>query len=150
MPIISNVSQVPGDDSGFCLQQSRRLLNIGIDIDGLTISHLAFRTETFAGSAATYAQLFTGQQDQGPLFQPYFVTYANNTDVKVLQHSLHDVCVLEGIRFDGFYHVIGLSRMSVGADPPNSSLEPFPRSARLCRCAAHFLTVCQANAERAG
>ena len=183
MPIIHDISQVLGDCSGFYLQQTRRLLNIGIDIDGLAISHLAFRTETlaeyldirrqleplcsanvenywggrpisklllveplqlspsattilielippehqdiyqnvykmgleqmgivigetFADFAETYAHLFTGQQDQGPFCQPYFITFPDNTNVKFYQCSLHDVCVLEGKRFDGFYHVL--------------------------------------------
>jgi hypothetical protein len=48
MPIIHDVSQVLGECPGFYLQQARRLLNIGIDIEGLAISHLAFRTETLA------------------------------------------------------------------------------------------------------
>jgi predicted metalloenzyme YecM len=183
MPIIHDVSQVLGDCSCFYLQQTRRLLNIGIDIDGLAVSHLAFRTETlaeylvirrqleplcsasveniwggrpisklllekplrlsssattvlielippdhqdiyqnvyrmglehvgivigetFADFAQTYAHLFTGQQDQGPLCQPYFITFPDNTNVKFYRCSLQDVCVLEGKRFDGFYHVM--------------------------------------------
>jgi predicted metalloenzyme YecM len=183
MPIIHDISQVLGDCSGFYLQQARRLLNIGIDIDGLAVSHLAFRTETlveyldirrqleslcsanventwggrpisklllekplqlsqsastvlieliapehqdicqnvykmglehvgivigetFADFGKTYAHLFTGQQDQGPYCQPYFITFHDNTTVKFYRRSLHDVCVLEGKRFDGFYHVI--------------------------------------------
>jgi predicted metalloenzyme YecM len=183
MPIIHDVSQVLGDCSCFYLQQTRRLLNIGIDIDGLAVSHLAFRTETlaeylvirrqleplcsanventwggrpisklllkkplqlspsattvlielippdgqglyqnvyamglehvgivigetFADFGETYAHLFTGQQDQGPFCQPYYITFPDNTNVKFYQRSLHDVCVLEGKRFDGFYHVM--------------------------------------------
>ena len=183
MLIVHDVSQVLGDCSGFYLQQTRRLLNIGIDIDGLAVSHLAFRTETlaeyldirrkleplcsasventwggrpisklllekplqlspsvtallielippehqdiyqdvykmglehvgivigetFADFGKTYAHLFTGQQDQGPFCQPYFITFPDNTNVKFYQRSLHDVCVLEGKRFDGFYHVM--------------------------------------------
>lgn len=183
MQSVHDVSQVLGDCSGFYLQQTRRLLKIGIDIDGLAVSHLAFRTETlaeyhdirrkleplcsanveniwggrpisklllekplqlsqsattvlielippehqdiyqnvyrmglehvgivigetFADFGKTYAHLFTGQQDQGPFCQPYFITFPDNTNVKFYQRSLHDVCVLEGKRFDGFYHVM--------------------------------------------
>jgi hypothetical protein len=42
MRIVHDVSQVLGDRSGFYLQQTRRVLNIGIDVDGLAVSHLAF------------------------------------------------------------------------------------------------------------
>jgi predicted metalloenzyme YecM len=183
MPMIHDVSQVLGDCSGFYLQQARRLLDMGIDVDGLAVSHLAFRTETlaeyldirrqleplcsanvenswggrpisklllqkplqlspsastllielippehqdiyqsvykmglehvgivigetFADFGRTHAHLFTGQQDQGPFCQPCFITFSDNTNVKFYQLSLHDVCVLEGKRFDGFHHVI--------------------------------------------
>jgi len=62
--------------------------------------------ETFADFGKTYARLFTGQQDQNPFCQPYFITFPDNTNVMFYQRSLHDVCVLEGKRFDGFYHVM--------------------------------------------
>jgi len=57
MPIAQDISQVLGDCSGFYLQQTRRLLNIGIDIDGLAISHLAFRAETLAEYLDIHRQL---------------------------------------------------------------------------------------------
>lgn len=40
--------EVLGEYTEFYALQSRRLQNLGIDIDGLEISHLAFRTETLA------------------------------------------------------------------------------------------------------
>jgi len=46
MPMFHDVSQVLGDCSGFYLQQARRLLKFGVDIDGLAVSRLAFRRVT--------------------------------------------------------------------------------------------------------
>lgn len=40
--------EILGEYTEFYALQSRRLQNLGIDIDGLEISHLAFRTETLA------------------------------------------------------------------------------------------------------
>lgn len=181
MPTAYDVNHVLGDCAGFYLQQRRRLLDIGIDVSGLAVSHLAFRTETLAeyldirrqlealcsanvetiwgarpisklllarplqlgpstttrlielvppehrdayqatyrmglehvgivvgetlrDFAATWAHALTGQQDQGPFCQPWYITFPDNTNVKFYQRSLYDVCVLEGNRFDGFYH----------------------------------------------
>ena len=178
-----NIYQVLGDCSGFYGQQACRLLDIGIDVSDLAVSHLAFRTETladyldirrqleplcsanvesmwggrpiskllleeqlqlapsvvttlielippvhpdayqdvykmglehvgvvlgeiFADFAEAYAHVLTGQQDQGPYCQPYFVTFPDHTNVKFYERSLQAVCILEGKRFDGFYHVI--------------------------------------------
>ncbi len=183
VPTIEDVNQILGNCADFYIQQIRRLLDIGIDVSGLAVSHLAFRTETlaeyldvrrqlepwcsanvenawggrpisklllqkplplapnvitslielippvhqdryqsvymmglehvgivigetFAEFGKTYAHAFTGQQDQGPFCQPYFITFSDHTNVKFYQRSLQDVCVLEGKRFDGFYHVI--------------------------------------------
>jgi hypothetical protein len=179
MPMTRDVSPVLGDCSGFYLQQTRQLLTIGMDIGGLAVGHLAFRTETlaeyldfrrqleclcsanvesswgarpiskllleeplrlspsattslielippehqdicqnvykmglehvgvvvgepFADFAETFVHLFTGQQDQGPFCQPYFITFPDNTTVKFYERSLGDVCVLEARRVDGF------------------------------------------------
>lgn len=183
MVFIQDINQILGNCSDFYIQQSKRLLDIGIDVSDLAVSHLAFRTETFAeyletrrqleplcsanveniwdgrpisklllkeplpllsnvatslielipplhpdiyqrfykmglehvgiiiGEAfvdfgKTYASVLTGQQNQGPFCQPYFITFPDNTNVKFYRHSLQDVCVLEGNRFDGFYHVV--------------------------------------------
>jgi len=40
--------EILGDYTEFYTLQAQRLQNLGIDIDGLEISHLAFRTETLA------------------------------------------------------------------------------------------------------
>lgn len=62
--------------------------------------------ESFADFGKAYAGVLTGQQDQGPFCQPYFITFSDHTAVKFYQRSLQDVCILEGKRFDGFYHAI--------------------------------------------
>jgi predicted metalloenzyme YecM len=171
--------QILGGYAEFYAQQAQRLLQLGIDVDGLNVSHLAFRTETVAEYLVVRQQLeliclanvenawngrpisklllqeplqlahnattslielippvhqsvykmglehlgivvgekfdefgksnlqsFTGQQDQGPFCQPYFITFPDHTNVKFYRYSLQDVCVLEGKRFDDFYHVI--------------------------------------------
>jgi predicted metalloenzyme YecM len=171
--------QILGGYAEFYVQQAQRLLQLGIDVSGLNVSHLAFRTETvaeylvvrqqleticlanvenawngrpisklllqeplqLAHNATTslielippvhqsvykmglehvgivigesfeefgklHSQSFTGQQDQGPFCQPYFITFPDHTNVKFYRYSLQDVCVLEGKHFDDFYHVI--------------------------------------------
>ena len=177
------LQKILGDYSGFYDQQTRRLLDLGIDIRNLPISHLAYRTETlaeyldirrrlepfcsanvenvwggrpiskmllqsplslsreatvslielippehpdeyqkiykmslehvgivlgeaFAEFGEKYAQHFTGQQNQGPFCQPYFITFPDHSNVKFYEISLQDVCTQEGKRFDGFYHVV--------------------------------------------
>jgi len=46
----------------------------------------------------------TGRQDQGPFCQPFFVRFADKTNVKFYRYGLRRVCELEGRRFDGFHH----------------------------------------------
>lgn len=174
-----NPFQILGDYVAFYSQQAERLFQLGIDISGLEVSHLAFRTETvaeylivrgqlesicsanventwngrpisklllqeplqlaenartslielippvhqsvykmglehvgivvgqtFADFGKLYAHVITGQQDQSPVCQPYFITFPDHTNVKFYQYSLQAVCTLEGKRFDGFYHVL--------------------------------------------
>src|SRR5689334_23353520 len=48
MSTIEDVNQILGNCADFYLQQIRRLLDIGIDVSGLAVSHLAFRTESLA------------------------------------------------------------------------------------------------------
>ena len=171
--------QILGEYAEFYAQQAQRLRQLGIDIRDLTVSHLAFRTETvdeylavrqqletfcsanvenawngrpisklllqqplelapgvgtslielippvhqsvykmglehvgivvgesFEEFGNLHSQAFTGQQDQGPFCQPYFITFPDHTNVKFYRYSLRDVCVLEGKRFDDFHHVI--------------------------------------------
>ena len=171
--------EILGDYTEFYSRQAQRLLKLGINIDGLEISHLAFRTETLAEylvvcrklevicsanveniwnkkpisklllqeplqlsrNATTslielippvpqkvyklglehigivvgddledfgklHSDIITGQQDQGKYCQPYFITFPDNTNTKFYRYSLQKVCVLEGKKFDGFYHEI--------------------------------------------
>jgi hypothetical protein len=61
------------------------------------------------GAADLYpncSYVISGQQDHSPFYQPYYITFSDNTNVKFYQRSLKDVCILEGKRFDGFHHVI--------------------------------------------
>ena len=173
-----------GDYTDFYTLQAQRLQEFGIEIDGLEVSHLAFRTETlaeylavrqklesiclanventwngrpisklllqeplqlsrntttslievippvhqsvykmglehigivigetFADFGKLHSQHFTGQQDQGEFCQPYFITFPDHTNVKFYRYSLQKVCILEGKRFDGFYHEIGMKHL---------------------------------------
>jgi predicted metalloenzyme YecM len=71
------------------------------------LEHVGFVIgEAFADFGKTYAPVLTGQQDQGPFCQPYFITFSDYSNVKFYRRSLQDVCILEGKRFDGFYHAI--------------------------------------------
>ena len=47
----------------------------------------------------------TGQQFQSLDNEPYYVLFEDFTHVKFYRRSLHDACVREGARFDGFQHV---------------------------------------------
>ena len=174
-----NPVEILGDYHQFYETQAARLQKLGIDIKGLEVSHLAFRTETlaeylvvrdkleticianveniwngrpisklhlreplqlsphastslielippvhqytykmglehvgivigdnFSDFTRLYAHVFSGQQDQGEFCQPYFITFPDHTNVKFYRYSLQKVCMLEGKRFDGFYHEI--------------------------------------------
>ena len=173
----SQIFETLGDYSEFYRLQSERLQALGIAIDGLEVSHLAFRTETLedylvirqkletvcsanvenlwngrpisklllreplqiSPSATTslielippihqriykmglehvglvvgesfdefgklHGGKFTGQQDQGEFFQPYFITFPDHTNVKFYRYSLQSVCVREGRKFDAFHY----------------------------------------------
>lgn len=177
--MIQKSIEILGDYTQFYAMQAERLQKLGIDINGLEVSHLAFRTETlaeylrvrqkletictanvenfwngrpisklllreplqlshnastslielippqhqgvykmglehvgivigetFADFGALHGQKFSGQQNQGEFCQPYFITFADHTNVKFYRHSLKEVCILEGKHFDGFYHEI--------------------------------------------
>lgn len=58
----------------------------------------------FEAFAVRHRGVITEQQDQGPFNQPLLITFDDGTSVKFHQHSLHDVVVMEGQRFDGFHH----------------------------------------------
>ena len=179
----NEIDQFLGNCSAFYEQQTQRLLDLGLDVQGRAVSHVAYRTETlaeylkirgqlepfcsanvenvwggrpisklllqkplyfapnsvtnlielippphpdlyqrdyklglehvgivigetFAEFGMSYAHILTGRQDQGPFCQPYFITFSDFSAVKFYQRSLQEVCILEGKRFDGFYHAI--------------------------------------------
>ena len=177
MSVSLKTIQILGNYTEFYAMQVERLLGLGVDVRGLEVSHLAFRTETldeylvvrreleelcsanvenvwngrpisklllrepmqlaenvtnslielippahqsvykmglehvgivigesFADFGQQHARAFTGQQDQGPFCQPYFITFPDHTNVKFYRYSLGQVCLFEGRRFDGFYH----------------------------------------------
>lgn len=172
-----SATELLGDPAAFFATQRHRLSDLGIDIDGYPLSHLAFRTSTVdeyldmrdqlerhstanvenvwngrrisklllrrplpvaPGVVAPLIELIppphqavyqmglehvgvvlgehldefadqhqatlTGRQDQGRYCMPFFITFPDHTNVKFYAHSLHDVCVFEGRRFDGFRH----------------------------------------------
>lgn len=71
------------------------------------LEHIGFVVgEAFAAFGAAHASKFTGQQDQGPFCQPYFITFPDHTNVKFYRHGLQEVCEREGKHFDGFYHEV--------------------------------------------
>lgn len=171
------VARILGDPVGFFTGQRERLAALDIDVAGMAVSHLAFRTETIeeyidvrdaleehcvanvenvwngrrisklllqtplelsVGTSVTLIELvppehqsvyrmglehvgfvvgahldrfaehywpvLTGRQDQGPFCKPWYITFEDHTNVKFYVHSLQEVCVLEGRRFDGFHH----------------------------------------------
>jgi len=66
----------------------------------------------------------TGQQFQSANNEPYYTLFEDFTHVKFYRRSLHDACVLEGARFDGFVHVDGwVPQRLITATGPN----PLPR-----------------------
>lgn len=48
---------------------------------------------------------FSTVQDQGPFCQPHMIIFKSGYAVKFYRHSLMDVVLKEGRRFDGFHHV---------------------------------------------
>ena len=62
--------------------------------------------DKFSDFGKLYADIFSGQQDQGEFCKPYFITFPDHTNVKFYRYSLQKVCMLEGKRFDGFYHEV--------------------------------------------
>lgn len=72
----------------------------------LGMEHIGFVLgDDFDAFARRHEAVLTGQQDQGPLNQPLYVTFDDDTTVKFHRLSLHDVVVAEGRAFDGFQHV---------------------------------------------
>jgi len=71
---------------------------MGLEHLGLVIG------ETFPAFCDQYKERFSGHQDQGPFNQPRFITFKSGHAVKFYLHSLMDVVIKEGRRFDAFYH----------------------------------------------
>ena len=71
---------------------------MGLEHVGFVVGH---DLEDFG---AKHRAAITGRQDQGPFCQPFFICFADKTNVKFYRHALKRVCELEGRRFDGFYH----------------------------------------------
>ena len=55
--------------------------------------------------ANEHREALSGQQHQSAVCEPYFIKFDDHTSVKFYRYSLQDVCIREGQRFDGFYHV---------------------------------------------
>ena len=51
--------EILGDYTEFYTLQAQRLQKLGIDIDGLEVSHLAFRTETLVANGYIYTKSLT-------------------------------------------------------------------------------------------
>ena len=54
--------------------------------------------------ARVHRSNLSGQQFQGPLCEPYYVSFEDHTHVKFYRESLMDVCIQEGQTFEGFTH----------------------------------------------
>lgn len=66
----------------------------------------------------------TGQQFQSAGFEPYYCLFGDFTHVKFYRISLHDGCLSEGLKFDGFTHVDDwVPQRYITATGPN----PLPR-----------------------
>ena len=77
----------------------QRVYRMGLEHIGVVIGE-----EVDAFSRKHRAAL-TGQQFQAPGFEPYYCLFSDFTHVKFYRISLHDSCVTEGLKFDGFHHV---------------------------------------------
>jgi predicted metalloenzyme YecM len=82
---------------------------VGEDVDAFSRQHRA---------------ALTGQQFQSADNEPYYVLFEDFTHVKFYRRSLHDACVKDGLKFDGFTHVDDwVPQQLVTATGPN----PLPR-----------------------
>jgi len=79
----------------------RAQYRMGLEHLGLVVG------DTVDEFADRHRGVLTGQQHQSEICEPYFVTFEDHTNVKFYRHSLHDVVVAEGRRFDGFRHADG-------------------------------------------
>jgi predicted metalloenzyme YecM len=72
------------------------------------LEHLGFVVgDDLEDFGAKHRAVISGRQDQGPFCQPFFIRFADKTNVKFYRHGLKRVCELEGRRFDGFHHALG-------------------------------------------
>lgn len=71
---------------------------MGLEHVGLVIG------ETFDEFCSDHEALFAQYQDQGPYCQPHLVTFETGFTVKFYRHSLMDVVIMEGRKFDDFHH----------------------------------------------
>ena len=77
----------------------RSLYKMGLEHTGVVIG------ESVDEFAARHRSALSGQQFQSEHCEPYYLTFDDHTNVKFYRYSLLDVVVMEGHRFDGFYHV---------------------------------------------
>lgn len=77
----------------------RSLYKMGLEHTGVVIG------EAVDEFAKKHRAALTGQQFQNEFCEPYFITFENHTNVKFYRYSLGDVMIMQGHRFDGFYHV---------------------------------------------
>jgi predicted metalloenzyme YecM len=77
----------------------QRVYKMGLEHIGVVIGD-----EVDAFSREHRAAL-TGQQFQSPDTEPYYILFEDFTHVEFYRRSLHDACVLDGARFEGFVHV---------------------------------------------
>jgi len=70
------------------------------------LEHVGFVVgDEFEEFGRRHRDVLTGQQDQGPINQPYIITFRNGRSVKFHRYSLQEVVEKEGRTFDGFHHV---------------------------------------------
>jgi predicted metalloenzyme YecM len=70
------------------------------------LEHVGFALDAnFPAFERRFRGAFTGRQFQTANCQPYFIRFADNTNVKFYVSTLLEYCVSEGRSFDGIYHV---------------------------------------------
>ncbi|MDH4109186.1 MAG: VOC family protein [Gammaproteobacteria bacterium] len=72
------------------------------------LEHVGFAVgDDFPRFERRFSNVFTGRQFQTDECQPYYVRFADNTNVKFYPRTLLEYCVSEGHSFDGIYHTAG-------------------------------------------
>jgi predicted metalloenzyme YecM len=77
----------------------QRVYKMGLEHLGVVVG------EDVDAFSHTHRAALTGQQFQSADNEPYYTLFGDFTHVKFYRRSLHDACVLEGARFEGFVHV---------------------------------------------